>query len=665
MVYPNPLAPLSLCDDGPSSGLPTRSFDLTERNDEIIGIQTGFTVTYYPSYPDLLANTNVITNPTTYTNIANAQTLGVMVTNTFGCASYGTLDIRVLPLPTPKTDPADLVKCDDNSSPNGTELFDLTTNENYIRNNDPGLTFAYYKSQSDADAQLNAITTPTAYEVGTTIIWIRVMNAQGCYVLVQQKIIVNLLPVVTVNPLYTICDTTFTGIQTFTIDSMNSTILGTQVASNFDITYHLTSADAQTGANPLANNYQNTSNPQVIYIRMVNKTTGCVNPAGTMTLSVVPGALIGTPAPWKECDYEFSTPTFSSPNGVTTFDLTQLDTQALMGQNPTLFTVAYFDNLADAAAGTNAISSNLTTYQTATTTIWIVVTNTTTLCRSDIKTVSIVVEPLAEPVITSSTGSNTICVQWITGTATDPLLSGLTLDSGITDPNYTFEWKISTDGGATFNNIPGAIFATHIIDTVAPGDYTVVATSVNPPMLGCVSELSNVFTVIQSGPAAPIGTGYEYITAFEDIQNIIVTVNGYGTYHYQLDNGPILDNGGVFNNVTFGTHTIKVYDVKGNTACDLLTISNISVINYPHFFTPNGDGTNDQWNIVGLDSQTSAKIYIFDRFGKLVKQISSASSGWDGTFNGELMPATDYWFTVQFSEQGADRIFKAHFSLKR
>ena len=398
---------------------------------------------------------------------------------------------------------------------------------------------------------------------------------------------------------------------------------------------------------------------------MVNKTTGCVNPAGTMTLSVVPGALIGTPAPWKECDYEFSTPTFSSPNGVTTFDLTQLDTQALMGQNPTLFTVAYFDNLADAAAGTNAISSNLTTYQTATTTIWIVVTNTTTLCRSDIKTVSIVVEPLAEPVITSSTGSNTICVQWITGTATDPLLSGLTLDSGITDPNYTFEWKISTDGGATFNNIPGAIFATHIIDTVAPGDYTVVATSVNPPMLGCVSELSNVFTVIQSGPAAPIGTGYEYITAFEDIQNIIVTVNGYGTYHYQLDNGPILDNGGVFNNVTFGTHTIKVYDVKGNTACDLLTISNISVINYPHFFTPNGDGTNDQWNIVGLDSQTSAKIYIFDRFGKLVKQISSASSGWDGTFNGELMPATDYWFTVQFSEQGADRIFKAHFSLKR
>jgi hypothetical protein len=102
---------------------------------------------------------------------------------------------------------------------------------------------------------------PTAYEVGSTFIWIRVMNAQGCYVLVQQEIIVNLLPVVTVNPLYTICDTTFTGLATFTLDSMNSTILGTQVASNFTITYHFSATDAQTGANPLANNYQNTSNP--------------------------------------------------------------------------------------------------------------------------------------------------------------------------------------------------------------------------------------------------------------------------------------------------------------------------------------------------------------------------------------------------------------------
>ncbi|KAF2518822.1 T9SS type B sorting domain-containing protein, partial [Flavobacterium salilacus subsp. salilacus] len=90
-----------------------------------------------------------------------------------------------------------------------------------------------------------------------------------------------------------------------------------------------------------------------------------------------------------------------------------------------------------------------------------------------------------------------------------------------------------------------------------------------------------------------------------------------------------------------------------------------------------------------------AEIYIFDRYGKLIKQISSQSEGWDGTYNGSPLPADDYWFTVTFNEEtisiqplrdasGAivndpvtnepimvevplelTREFKAHFSLKR
>ena len=70
-------------------------------------------------------------------------------------------------------------------------------------------------------------------------------------------------------------------------------------------------------------------------------------------------------------------------------------------------------------------------------------------------------------------------------------------------------------------------------------------------------------------------------------------------------------------------------------------------------------------NIAVFNTQPSSKIYIFDRFGKLIKQISSTSDGWDGTFNGQMMPSTDYWFTVDFIEQGKSRQFKAHFSLKR
>jgi len=64
-------------------------------------------------------------------------------------------------------------------------------------------------------------------------------------------------------------------------------------------------------------------------------------------------------------------------------------------------------------------------------------------------------------------------------------------------------------------------------------------------------------------------------------------------------------------------------------------------------------------------------IYIFDRYGKLIKQISPdlESDGWDGTFNGAQLPADDYWFTVTYPEfDGVNTLtkeFKAHFSLKR
>ncbi|PZD76937.1 T9SS type B sorting domain-containing protein, partial [Mesonia sp. K7] len=72
---------------------------------------------------------------------------------------------------------------------------------------------------------------------------------------------------------------------------------------------------------------------------------------------------------------------------------------------------------------------------------------------------------------------------------------------------------------------------------------------------------------------------------------------------------------------------------------------------YPAFFTPNNDGYNDTWNIYGLaESDPSAKIYIFDRYGKLLKQISPMGEGWDGSYNGTQMPSGDYWFKVEYQE---------------
>ncbi|NNC45711.1 MAG: T9SS type B sorting domain-containing protein, partial [Winogradskyella sp.] len=98
-----------------------------------------------------------------------------------------------------------------------------------------------------------------------------------------------------------------------------------------------------------------------------------------------------------------------------------------------------------------------------------------------------------------------------------------------------------------------------------------------------------------------------------------------------------------------------------------LASAEVLVMDYPLYFTPNGDGAHDTWKITGIDTQQNAKIYIFDRYGKLLKQLSPTGEGWNGTYNGTMMPNSDYWFTVTYTEPstGEQKQLSAHFTLKR
>src|SRR5690606_28411724 len=128
-------------------------------------------------------------------------------------------------------------------------------------------------------------------------------------------------------------------------------------------------------------------------------------------------------------------------------------------------------------------------------------------------------------------------------------------------------------------------------------------------------------------------------------------------------------------NVPPGEHTVTVYDVAGgdvNTfnSCGNDSWENIQLIDYPKFFTPNDDGYNDTWNIIGFNEDHNAELFIFDRYGKLLKQLNPTGDGWDGTLNGQQLPSTDYWFKVFYDEEDTNqntqrKEFKAHFSLKR
>ena len=142
---------------------------------------------------------------------------------------------------------------------------------------------------------------------------------------------------------------------------------------------------------------------------------------------------------------------------------------------------------------------------------------------------------------------------------------------------------------------------------------------------------------------------------------ISIVATGEGDYEYALDNinGPYQDDT-TFYDVSPGFHTVYVRDKNG---CGIAN-ETVSVIGFPNFFTPNDDGYNDTWHIYGINtpSQSGSEIYIFDRYGKLLKQLLFNSLGWDGTYNGNPMPTSDYWFYIKL---GDNRIFRGHFTLKR
>jgi gliding motility-associated-like protein len=254
--------------------------------------------------------------------------------------------------------------------------------------------------------------------------------------------------------------------------------------------------------------------------------------------------------------------------------------------------------------------------------------------------VTAIVNPLPRP---SLTGGN-ICVD-----ALGVSFTTYTLNSGLNNIDYTFQWFLN---GVLQNLSNGNTFM-----ATAAGNYSVIATNI---ATGCVS--SSVFaTVTSSLPATSISA----VGSFAFDQNASITVTALDpnpNYQYALDYGA-LQFSNVFTNVNPGNHLVTVTDTNG---CTNLS-TNVFIIGYPTYFTPNSDGFNDYWNVIGLENQPTANIYIYDRYGKFLKQISSKSLGWDGTYLGSPVPSSDYWFTIEYIEPLTTdlKVFKSHFSLKR
>jgi gliding motility-associated-like protein len=315
-------------------------------------------------------------------------------------------------------------------------------------------------------------------------------------------------------------------------------------------------------------------------------------------------------------------------DGITLFDLTTLNQTVLGTQIGAEFSVSYFNTIADANTNTNAITSTLFS------TVYVRVSNSLAPNCFDIKPVTIIVNKIPEP----QPVDGIVCINSATGN----LLNSYMLTSGLSSNTHSFQW---------FNKEGIVVGASANYEVTSAGTYSVIATST---ITGC-SSTATFATVHVSEPAI---VTYSVSEDFVNNQTLTIIAAGFGgDYEYQIDEGEFQDSP-IFNNVTSGFHSVVVRDKNG---CGVTTTEAI-VVNYPKYFTPNGDGYNDTWNIYDLSQQEDAVIFIMDRFGKILKEIKPSGIGWDGTFNGRMMPSDDYWFTINYRK---NEEFKAHFALKR
>ncbi|WP_300434049.1 T9SS type B sorting domain-containing protein [Christiangramia sp.] len=155
------------------------------------------------------------------------------------------------------------------------------------------------------------------------------------------------------------------------------------------------------------------------------------------------------------------------------------------------------------------------------------------------------------------------------------------------------------------------------------------------------------------------GDGY-VVTATPE--NIIG--ESFAAFEYRLDNGNWQESN-IFSDVPPGSHIVTVREING---CGETTSESFFLVGYPRFFTPNSDGFNDSWRLITDDNISIKTLYIFDRYGKLIKQLNpNQQIGWDGTYNGKPLPADDYWFKVEFIDEntGGHREYMANFTLIR
>lgn len=316
----------------------------------------------------------------------------------------------------------------------------------------------------------------------------------------------------------------------------------------------------------------------------------------------------------------------------TTVDLSQKDAEALGDQSPFEFRVTYYASMEEAMNARNALSKEyipILTFET----IYVRTSSIENGACFDVSE-SFELNSFDLPVLDFNT-SVYKCGESPTAT----------IGQEIPDPNFLYEWST----GET----------TSMITVEESGVYTLSVIN-EQQALQCIT-IRSVKVVFSKPPViTDVTVDYE-----DDLSNEVrMFLKEEGNFEYQLDDD-LPQSSPVFKDLYPGEHIVKVIDLDGCGSDS----QEIVVLGFPKFFTPNADGINDSWQVLGLSVLENPILTIYDRYGKLLHQLSENSTGWDGSFNGLLLPESDYWFKLSYTNSLGQRTnaeyINNHFTLKR
>ncbi|HEX8270227.1 MAG TPA: T9SS type B sorting domain-containing protein, partial [Flavobacterium sp.] len=608
----NPLSDYVICESTPYNG--TELFNLNSKNSQLLGGQSNaaFSITYHASQTEADNKTGIL--PSVYSNAQLAEILYARIENISNPACYATTTLNIQVIQQPATIAvSDYTACDGNND--GFESFNLSQKTNEILNGQSASTFEvkYYLNQQDMQNQVNHVIIPVTNVANQQLIYYTVsaIGTVGCTASGSFRLVVSSSPLLnTANNIFICDDNSNDGLGTFDLYSNIPSILGNQNGADFSTSYHFSFADALTGGNALNSNYQNVSNPQTIYFRLQNnQNTSCfITSSFAIGLYRMP---IANPLPnITECD--------TGNDGTESFDLS-LQTPIILGQQAQSdFNVAYFLSMSDAISGNNPLPSFVTMGNA---TIYAKITRNNTTCY-DIEDFQLITKPSPDLQLEDSYA---ICEGSQIIIHAPPGLSSYTWSDGSTSSSIvvTEQGSFSLTGTKNYGNL--------------------------------TCSTTENFTVDSS--TAPTITDVIINDWTDDQNNITIQVAGNGEYEYSLD-GSHFQTSNEFHNLEAGQYTVYVNDRKG---CGLIT-KEVYLLMYPRFFTPNGDGIHDTWQIKFSRLEPDTQLTLYDRYGKLITNYTGYDFGWDGTLNGQHLPASDYWFVVR-RESGKE--YRGNFSLKR